>query len=215
MNASPFGRAVVESTPEIARIAALPRRTWTDEAAAKLAEMLTRELKTPGGTMTLRPVQAVALYEAMECGGLFGPIAVGRGKTSITLASPARARSQAPSPACLPATLVEKTWHDRKILAEHWRLPTNLQIISYELLGLVQSAQKLEYIRPDWIITDECFLPEEPARRAHPAGRAVHGQVPRNRFRRARWNDHEGIDQRLCAPPSLVVEEGGTDSYNR
>lgn len=157
MNASPFGRAVVESTPEIARIAALPRRTWTDEAAAELAVMLTRELKTPGGTMSLRSVQAVALYEAMECGGLFGPIRVGGGKTLITLLLPLVLEAKRPV-LLLPATLVEKTWHDRKILAEHWRLPTNLQIISYELLGLVQSAQKLEYIRPDWIITDEAFF---------------------------------------------------------
>jgi hypothetical protein len=157
VNASPFGRAVVEHSSEIERIAALPRRAWTDEAARDLAVLLTRELKTPRGTMELRPVQAVALYEAMECGGLFGPIRVGGGKTLITLLLPLVLEAKRPV-LLLPATLVEKTWHDRKILAEHWRLPTNLQIISYELLGLVQSAEKLEYIRPDWIITDECFF---------------------------------------------------------
>ena len=165
MNASPFGRAVVESTPEIERIAALPRRVWTDEAARELAVLLTRELKTPRGTMELRPVQAVALYEAMECGGLFGPIRVGGGKTLITLLLPLVLEAKRPV-LLLPATLVDKTWHDRKILAEHWRLPTNLQIISYELLGLVQSAEKLEYIRPDWIITDECFVAGTPIRTA-------------------------------------------------
>jgi len=42
------------------------------------------------------------------------------------------------------------------MLREHWRIATNLQLISYELLGLVQSAQKLEYIRPDLIVADEC-----------------------------------------------------------
>jgi hypothetical protein len=79
-SSSPFASQVVPHTPEITRIAALPRRTWSDEAAAQLADMLTRELKTPGGTMKLRPVQAVALYEAMEVGGLFGPMRVGSGK---------------------------------------------------------------------------------------------------------------------------------------
>jgi hypothetical protein len=81
MNAtSPFGKNAVERTKEIARIAALPRRVWTDDAAQKLAQMLTRELKRPAGTMSLRPVQAIALYEAMEVEGLFGPIRVGGGK---------------------------------------------------------------------------------------------------------------------------------------
>lgn len=157
MNASPFGRAVVEHTPEISRIAALPRRTWSDEAAAKLAEMLTRELKTPGGTMVLRPVQAVALYEAMECGGLFGPMRVGSGKTLVTLLVSSALEAKRPL-LLLPASLVSKTWNDRKVLAEHWRLPSNLQIESYESLSLVQSARKLEYIRPDLIIADEAHF---------------------------------------------------------
>ena len=63
MNAiSPFGSQSVARTTEVARIAALPRRAWTDEAAKELAAMLTRELKTPQGTQALRPVQAIALY---------------------------------------------------------------------------------------------------------------------------------------------------------
>ena len=66
MNASrsPFGSQVVPRTREIERIAALPRRVWSDEAAQRLAEMMTRELRTSKGTMKLRPVQAIALYEA-------------------------------------------------------------------------------------------------------------------------------------------------------
>lgn len=78
--ASPFSSRLVEASSEITRIAALPRRVWSDEAAAELAVMLTRELKTKAGTMALRPLQAIALYEAMETGGLFGPIHVGGGK---------------------------------------------------------------------------------------------------------------------------------------
>ncbi|HTQ47464.1 MAG TPA: Hint domain-containing homing endonuclease, partial [Polyangiaceae bacterium] len=80
MNASPFGSQSVIETPEIARVAALPRRVWSSEDSARLAAMMTAELKTPGGTKTLRPVQGVALYEAMESRGLFGPIRVGGGK---------------------------------------------------------------------------------------------------------------------------------------
>jgi hypothetical protein len=178
---SPFGSRYVPSTPEIARIAALPRRTWFDEAAAELAEMLTRELKTPGGTMKLRPVQAIALYEAMECGGLFGPIRVGGGKTALTLIAPLVLEAKRPV-LLLPAMLIEKTRHDRKILAEHWHLPTNLQIISYELLGLVQSAQKLEYIRPDLIVADEChYLKNHRAGRTRRVTRYMH-EHPETKF---------------------------------
>ena len=152
---SPFGSQVVSRTHEITRIAALPRRVWSDEAAADLAAMLTRELKTPRGTMSLRPVQAVALYEAMEVGGLFGPMRVGSGKTLATLLLPLVLEAKNPI-LLLPAALIEKTWRDRAQLAEHWRLPTNLQLISYESLGLVQSARKLDYVRPDLIEADEC-----------------------------------------------------------
>ncbi len=155
MNASPFRILSVEPSREIARVAALPRRTWSDDAAATLADMLTRELKTPGGTMKLRPVQAIALYEAMEVGGLFGPIRVGAGKTICTLLMPVVLEAKRPV-LLLPAALIEKTWRDVQALREHWRLATNLQMISYEMLGLVQSAEKLEYIQPDLIVADEC-----------------------------------------------------------
>jgi hypothetical protein len=157
VNASPFRGLAVKATPEISRIAALPRRSWSDEAAARLAEMMTNELKTPRGTMSLRRVQAIALYEAMESGGLFGPIRVGGGKTLLTLLVPLVLDAKRPV-LLLPAALVEKTWHELAGLREHWRLPTNVQIVSYEMLGLVQSAQKLEYIRPDLIVADEVHM---------------------------------------------------------
>jgi hypothetical protein len=155
VNASPFRSLAVELTSEIKRIATLPRRAWSDEAASRLAELLTEQLKSSGGTMSLRPVQAVALYEAMECRGLFGPIRVGGGKTLLTLILPSVLEAKRPV-LLLPAALVDKTWIDTKKLKEHWRLPTNLQIISYEMLGLVQSAEKLNYVQPDLIVADEC-----------------------------------------------------------
>ena len=181
VNASPFGREVVEHTKEVARIAALPRRVWTNEAAADLAAMLTRELKTPQGTRSLRPVQAIALYEAMECGGLFGPIRVGGGKTDITLLLPLVLEAKRPI-LLLPAALIEKTWRDYRTIAEHWRLPTNIQMISYEMLGLVQSAQKLEYIQPDLIVADEChYLKNHRAGRTRRVVRYMHAH-PETRF---------------------------------
>lgn len=151
-----FGNAgEVEYTEEIRRILAIPRRIWTDEAAEELARVMTLELKTPRGTMSLRPRQAIALYEAVKVGGMFGPLAVGAGKTLVSLLLPAVFEAKRPV-LLLPAGLIEKTWHDRKILAEHWNLPTNLQIISYEMMGRVAAAERLGYVEPDLIIADEC-----------------------------------------------------------
>ena len=150
-----FGNAgEVEYTEEIRRILALPRRMWTDEAAAELARVMTLELKTPRGTMQLRPRQAIALYEALQMGGMFGALSVGAGKTLVSFLLPSILEAMRPV-LLLPAGLIEKTWHDRKILAEHWNIPTNLQIISYEMMGRVAAAERLGYVEPDLIIADE------------------------------------------------------------
>ncbi len=69
----------VSHSAELARIIALPRRVW-EEKGERLAAALTEYLRAPGGTQKLRPVQAAALQEAHDFGGLFGPIRVGAGK---------------------------------------------------------------------------------------------------------------------------------------
>jgi hypothetical protein len=172
--ATVFRHLSVERTPEVLRIARLPRRAWDPGAAEDLATRLTRELKTPGGTMHLRPVQAISLYEAMECRGLFGPQRVGAGKTLVTLLLPLVLESKRPI-LLLPAALIRKTWNDRKMLAEHWRLPSNLQFLSYEMLGLVQSANRLAFIQPDLIIADEChYLKNSRAGRTRRVARYMH-----------------------------------------
>ena len=147
-------RETVSLTPEVRRIDSLPRRVWTESEGQRLAELMTKELKTPQGTMKLRPVQAIALYEAMETGGLFGPIRVGGGKTvlSMLLAKVLEARWPI---LLLPAALIEKTEHDRRILAEHWKLPTDLEFVSYEILGRVKAADYFKYRSPELIIADE------------------------------------------------------------
>jgi hypothetical protein len=149
-----FGSQSVARTPEIERITAMPRRAWSEAEGERLARDMTRELKTPRGTMHLRPVQAIALYELMEVGGLFGPIRVGHGKTLVSLLAPLVLEARRPL-LLLPAALIEKTVVDRRALTEHWRLPVNLQLLSYEMLGLVQSADRLDYIAPDLIVADE------------------------------------------------------------
>lgn len=150
-----FGKTSVPASPETDRIARLPRRVWSDADAEVLARAMTRELKTPGGDMSLRPVQAVALYEALERGGAFLPLGCGLGKTLISLLAPVVLEARRPL-LLLPAALLEKTDYERATLARHWRIPTNLQTMSYEILGQVSCAEKLTYIRPDMLIADEC-----------------------------------------------------------
>lgn len=66
------------------RIAALPRRNW-EELADETVPLLTDALRKRGSQALLRPIQAVTLREALECGGAFCMGAVGVGKTLISL----------------------------------------------------------------------------------------------------------------------------------
>jgi hypothetical protein len=94
------------------------------------------------------------LYEAAVCGGLFGPIRVGGGKTLLSLLLPVVLGSKRPL-LLLPAKLVDKTKREMVALARHWKIPTFLRIESYELLSRLQHARMLEKYRPDLIIPDE------------------------------------------------------------
>jgi hypothetical protein len=148
----PYRPQSVRNTPELQRVLALPRRRLVDQPS--LAAELTEVLRTPTGTMRLRDVQGQALQEIGTQGGLFGPIGVGEGKTLITLLAAYILDARRPL-LLLPAGLIEKTNRERAKLAAHWRIPTNLRLMSYEILGRVQSAGELEVIAPDLIIGDE------------------------------------------------------------
>src|SRR5262245_59311098 len=66
------------------RIAALPRRDWT-ALVEETQQPLTEALLCSGAEGLLRPIQAVGLREALECGGAFIMADVGVGKTLISL----------------------------------------------------------------------------------------------------------------------------------
>ena len=84
---NPFlGRREIKRSAEFERIRSLPVRSVLD--GETLAREMTEALKTPGGTMSLRPVQALALYEIMTTGGLCAPMGVGTGKTLVFLLAP-------------------------------------------------------------------------------------------------------------------------------
>ncbi len=143
----------VPVSAELVRVSRLPRRSWTVEATEEVVRELTRELKTPGGTMTLRPIQAVALYEIGEFGGLFGIMSCGAGKTLVSLLASIVCDARRPL-LLVPAALVGKTSRDKEKLAKHWRLP-EIRVESYELLGRMQAAELLEQYDPDLVVCDE------------------------------------------------------------
>lgn len=145
----------VSSSAEFQRILKLPRRSWKPEDLEKFTRELTQELKTPDGTMELRPIQALALHDLALQGGLFGPMRVGAGKTLTSLLAPYILEAKRPL-LILPAGLVEKTERERQVLAKHWRISRNLKMMSYEMLGRVSGADTLTQYRPDVIIMDEC-----------------------------------------------------------
>lgn len=131
----------------------MPRRTWIDGDLERLAREMTEALKTPWGTMKLRPVQALALYEIAQTGGLFGPIRVGGGKTLIALLAPFVLQARKPL-LLMPAALI----HDYKLrireLSRHWKIPLNIRMESYERLSR-DYDKFLEEYRPDLIVPDE------------------------------------------------------------
>lgn len=156
----------VPLTRELERIRDLPRRSI--DSGDQLVAKLTDALRTPWGTQTLRPIQALALWEIATVGGLFGPIRVGAGKTLISYLAPTILNSKRPL-LIIPASLKEKTRREFGTLAQHWMGfdPRAYRIESYNALGRTEAGSKLdakgkqiekgllEKYNPDVIILDE------------------------------------------------------------
>lgn len=174
------GVGEVKPNDELRRIARLPRRLW-DSYAEELADELTVILRAPGGTMRLRPIQAVALAEIGTVGGMFGPIRVGAGKTLVSLLAPECAFACRPL-LLVPASLVGKTERDQAVLRAHWRLPEFVRIMSYEWLGRVQAAEALEDYRPDLIVCDEVHRLKNPRAAVTRRVRRYMSECPETKF---------------------------------
>ena len=158
-----FRRQGVRQSSELDRIVNIPRRKWEDRA--NLALELTDWLKTPQGTMQLRPVQAAALADAHDFGGLLAPQRVGAGKTILSLLVAEVLDAERPL-LIIPAKLKRKTEIDIAQLKQHWRFKRP-KIVTYEWLGRVQAAPMeddkgnvlkpgfLDKLNPDLIVGDE------------------------------------------------------------
>lgn len=139
---------------------ALPRRTWTPERTAEAVSVLTAALRTPAGTMTLKPVQAIALAELGAYGGGFFPIGVGEGKTLLSLLAFTVLGASRPL-LIVPANLTGKNGKTEAAAAElrrHWQIPTpgRLRIMAFELISHPNHWAALLRYLPDVIGVDEC-----------------------------------------------------------
>lgn len=150
-----FRRVGVAKTPELERVLRLPRRVWAeDEGLEALRLQITEWLRAPGGTMVLRPVQAKALEEIHDFGGMLAPIRVGGGKTLISALAPVVVGAQRPL-LLVPAKLRKKTLREFHELRKHWLWHPMLAVVSYEKISRDGGQQVLETIAPDLIIGDE------------------------------------------------------------
>ena len=140
---------------EFRRIHNLPRRDWEEaDDLLELTTLATEAFRKPDGEMTLWPVQAAALRDAHDQGGLFAPIAVGKGKALISILVAVVMKANRPL-LIVPAALRDQTLN--QVLPEmkqHWVLPS-LVIRSYSELSLAKNATFLEDMEPDLIICDE------------------------------------------------------------
>ncbi len=152
--------AAVPFTSEFQRIYDLPRRS--PEPPPDAVDVLTRMLRTPNGTQELRPLQAMAILEAVDCQGLIAFMPVGSGKTIPSFTIPVAAEAKRPV-LIVPAALRDKAVaEDIPALRKHWRLHCNLQILSYDMLSSPRAATLLEDIQPDWILLDEAHKLKNP-----------------------------------------------------
>ena len=152
---------------ETLRVVNLPMRPFDHEDKRKLATRMTNELRTPGGAMTLRPIQAAALWELREHGGLLAPIGVGHGKTLIALLA-GRVAKAALTIILAPASTVPQL---KQVMAEtalHFLLPENLRIYSYAALSQAKNTDLLERLARQYdpakmlIVADEAHRIKRP-----------------------------------------------------
>jgi hypothetical protein len=157
---STLGRLVsshgVSRSGEFLRIAGLPRRVWeSDPVLPELIELLSDDLRAPGGKMKLWPQQAQALRDCYNVQGLFAPIAVGRGKALVSVLAPVVMEAKRPL-LIVPASLRDQTL--RKVIPEmrrHWRLHPHLRVIGYSEISLAHRKDLLWELNPDLLILDE------------------------------------------------------------
>ncbi len=148
-------RGGVQQTYELERILEIPRRP----SDLTQYEDQTEIYRRPGGTMVLWPVQNAVLVEAARAGGLLAPVGVGHGKTLASLLVGAAMGAKKIVLLVPPQLRTQLLHQDIPHLNKHWKLPLDrLRVVAYSELSNAASADILEVMAPDLIVSDECHL---------------------------------------------------------
>jgi hypothetical protein len=173
----------VPLSADITRILSQPIRDWFDTDAGRaqaeaLAVWLTDQLRTSAGCdrcgemrvhsphcqyrsherppLSLRPVQAVLLWEFHLYRGTVGWIPVGGGKSLITFLAALMIGALRPL-LFLPANLVKDTWTKFEVYDRYWRRPSPLpDVLSFSTLTQRKNLTMLFDRDPDCLLGDEC-----------------------------------------------------------
>lgn len=173
------GGRPVETSPDLERVLALPRRVRPSEARqTEMAAALTHALQRhpardaaghPCGCPihTLLPMQGWYLHEAAEANGALGLLAVGTGKTGIGLLLPMVIPGVHTAVLLVPPRLRAQLWHDYAVWRRHFYVPNlaggdtfvvgmpTLHVLAYSELSHERCARWLEEVQPDLVIADE------------------------------------------------------------
>ena len=138
----------VKETEEFKRVFSLPRRPQHRPPAEGTLDNLHLT-----GKMELKPIQAQAIYEAKQIGGLFAPIGVGHGKTLISLLCPTAMNSKKSLILC-PHSLKDQMRREMLKFSKHFAIkPEIISIHSYN--DLSRNTDLIEKLNPDLVIADE------------------------------------------------------------
>jgi hypothetical protein len=155
----------------VSRISDLRWRDWTADSDSAVSE-LTAALKTPNGEQFLRPIQAVAIREAIQCGGLVLNARVGAGKTLVAALLATIYADKRP-------LLVEPGGFDGKSSLElaayrkHWELSHTIQRVSYSDIANDVDENLFRIYQPSVLICDEV----DKLRRVGPSGAGTANRV--------------------------------------
>lgn len=154
-SSNPWKTRKVPFSPELERIAGIPRRDWEKEAEElQLAERLTELLRTEEGTQQLYAIQAYVLRELWALGGAIAILRVGGGKSLITFLAAYVVEAFRPL-LLVPGALLEKTEIHMKKDAYNWRIPHFIRVESYEKIANPNNIGLLHEFKPDLIMLDE------------------------------------------------------------
>lgn len=154
----------VQDSPDFWRIDSLPRTPeFSPEFLSDLVAEYTEAYRNIGGTMTLRPIQALALrtlrLQSRYRQGALLPMGVGSGKTLVSLLAGSVYFAQHPV-LFTYASLVNKTLGDIAELSRHWQLPRKLRVLTWESLSSPDWTP--ESLSADLVIADECHAVKSP-----------------------------------------------------